>query len=50
LSSTHILYNQALVGGLSTNPDPAMRIVNLSLLGGSTRRADKDLYCVFVSA
>ena len=35
LSSIHILYNQALVGGLSDIPDRARRIVNLFLLGGS---------------
>ena len=35
LSSIHILYNQALVGGLSDSSDPATRIVNLSLDGGS---------------
>ena len=36
LSSIHILYNQALVGGLSTSLDPGTRIVNLPLNGGST--------------
>ena len=35
LSSIHILYNQALVGGLSNSFDPATRIVNLQLTGGS---------------
>ena len=34
LSSIHILYNQALVGGLSTSLDPGTRIVNLPLNGG----------------
>ena len=36
LSSIHILYNQALVGGLSMNATPARQIVNLQLPGGST--------------
>ena len=35
LSSIHIHYNQARVGGLSMSPDPARRIVNLQLTGGS---------------
>ena len=35
LSSTHILYNQPSVGGLSVHPDPARQIVNLQLDGGS---------------
>ena len=35
LSTIHILYNQALVGGLRTNPDPARQIVNLQLNGGT---------------
>ena len=37
LISIHILYNQALVGGVSDSSDPATRIVNLSLHGVSTR-------------
>ena len=36
LSSIHILYNQALVGGLSDSFDPATRIGNIQLNGGST--------------
>ena len=36
LSSIHILYNQALVGGLSDTFDPATRNHNLQLPGGST--------------
>ena len=36
LSSIHILYNQALVGGLSDSFDPATRIANFQLPGGST--------------
>ena len=36
LSSTHVLYNQALVGGLSVSFDPARQIHNLQLPGGST--------------
>ena len=36
LSSIHILYNQALVGGLSDSFDPATRIGNLQLNVGST--------------
>ena len=43
LSSIHILYNQALVGGLSDSSDPATRIVNLSLLGGITTSVRKVL-------
>ena len=39
LSSIHILYHQALVGGLSDSSDPARRIVNLSLDGGSTAQS-----------
>ena len=35
LSSIHILYNQALVGGLRDTFDPATRIGNVSLAGGS---------------
>ena len=31
LSSTHIDYKQAIVGGLSDNLDPARQIVNLQL-------------------
>ena len=37
LSSIHILYNQALVGGLSDTFDPAPRIANVSSAGGSIR-------------
>ena len=36
LSSIHIHYNQALVGGLSDTFDPATRIHNLQPYGGST--------------
>ena len=35
LSSIHIFYNQALVGGLSDTFDPATRIGNIQLAGGS---------------
>ena len=41
LSSIHIHYNQARVGGLSMSPDPARRIVNLQLAGGSTHDIPK---------
>ena len=37
LSSIHILYNQALVRGLSDSFDPPRWIGNVSLIGGSTR-------------
>ena len=37
LSSIHILYNQALVGGLSASPAPATQIDNLQLTGGSMK-------------
>ena len=44
LSSTHILYIQALVGGIGMNATPLTRIVNLPLHGGSriysSRRRD----------
>ena len=36
LSSIHILYNQALVGGLSDTFDPGWRTCHLQLNGGST--------------
>ena len=36
LTSIHIDYNQALVGGISMNPDPTRQIVNLQLNGGSS--------------
>ena len=35
LSSIHILYNQALVGGLSVSYVPATHIANIQLNGGS---------------
>ena len=35
MSSIHILNNQRVRVGISVNPDPARRIVNLSLHGGS---------------
>ena len=43
LSSTHILYNQPLVGGLSGQPTPGTRIANVSLAGGSTVQSDSEL-------
>ena len=36
LSSIHILYNQAIVGGIKPLLRPARQIVNLQLDGGST--------------
>ena len=36
LSSIRILYNQALVGGLSDSFDPDTRIPNIQLNGGSS--------------
>ena len=39
LISIHILYNQALVGGLSVSYVPATRIDNIQLHGGSRRSA-----------
>ena len=47
LSSIHILYNQALVGGLSDSFDPATRIANVKVNGGSKRSAQQ---CFFASA
>ena len=38
LSSIHILYNQALAGGLSDSFDPIMHIGNFQSAGGSTLR------------
>ena len=35
-SSIHILYKQALVGGLSVTLPPTMRIRNFKMTGGST--------------
>ena len=40
LNSIHILYKQALVGGLSDNFDPSMRIAKFQLNGGSNSRAE----------
>ena len=42
LSSIHILYNQALVEGLSVSFDPATRIGNVQLDGGSMKWASAD--------
>ena len=36
LSSIHVLFNQVLVGGLSSHLTPATRIANFQLDGGST--------------
>ena len=41
LSSIHILYNQALVGGLSMNATPTKWIPNIQLNGGSSRRLQR---------
>ena len=46
LSSIHILYNQALVGSLSMNATPLTRIVDLSLVGGSTHQFSICLFAV----
>ena len=42
LSSIHILYNQALVGGLSDSFDPAVRIAKFQENGGSTSKRTSE--------
>ena len=46
MSSIHILYNQAIVGGLSVSFDPAVRIPNVPLHGGSNTLIHVHVYSI----